>query len=80
MKGISDLTITRSGDLRIDGPGGRAWAITAIPDTAPTVEVSGEMVREADGRFKQSIKATDDAIQLCRCQHLIPPAACVATG
>jgi uncharacterized protein (TIGR02302 family) len=60
MKGISDLTVTRSGALAIDGPGGRAWAITAIPDTVPTVEVTGDMVREADGRFKQSIKTTDD--------------------
>lgn len=60
MKGISDLTVTRSGDLVIDGPGGRAWAITAIPDAAPTVEIVGDMVREADGRFKQQVKATDD--------------------
>jgi uncharacterized protein (TIGR02302 family) len=60
MKGVYDLTVTRSGDLTIDGPSGRTWAITAAPDTAPTVEVSGAMVREADGRFKQSIKAADD--------------------
>ncbi len=59
-RGIFDLTITRSGDLSIDGPGGREWQITAIPDGAPTVDVSGDMTREADGRFKQSIKATDD--------------------
>lgn len=59
-KGIYDLTVTRSGDLSIDGPSGREWQITAIPDAAPTVEVSGDMTREADGRFKQSIKATDD--------------------
>lgn len=60
MQGIYDLTVTRSGDLTIDGPGGREWQITAIPDAAPTVEVSGDMVREADGRFKQAIKAADD--------------------
>jgi uncharacterized protein (TIGR02302 family) len=60
MKGVSDLTVTRSGALSIEGPGGREWQITAIPDAAPTVAVSGEMVREADGRFKQSVKATDD--------------------
>jgi uncharacterized protein (TIGR02302 family) len=60
MKGISDLTVTRSGELSINGPGGREWQITAIPDAAPTVVVSGEMVREADGRFKQQVKATDD--------------------
>ena len=59
-KGIYDLTITRSGALSINGPNGREWQIAAIPDTAPTVEVSGDMVREADGRFKQDIKAADD--------------------
>ena len=60
MKGVFDLTVTRSGTLSIDGSGGREWLITALPDTAPTVEVSGNMTREADGRFKQSVKATDD--------------------
>lgn len=60
MAGVHDLTITRSGQLSIDGPGGREWQITATPDTAPTVEITGEMVREADGRFKQDFKATDD--------------------
>lgn len=60
MAGVHDLTITRSGQLAIEGPGGREWQITATPDTAPTVEITGEMVREADGRFKQDFKATDD--------------------
>jgi uncharacterized protein (TIGR02302 family) len=60
MKGVHDLTVTRSGDLAINGPSGREWQITAIPDAAPTIEVTGEMTREADGRFKQQFKATDD--------------------
>lgn len=60
MKGVHDLTVTRSGDLAIDGPNGREWQITAIPDAAPTVDVTGPMVREADGRFKQDFKASDD--------------------
>lgn len=60
MQGVHDLTITRSGDLAIDGPGGREWQITATPDMAPTVEITGDMVREADGRFKQAFKASDD--------------------
>ena len=60
MAGVHDLTITRSGELAIEGSGGRTWQITATPDTAPTVEITGEMVREADGRFKQDFKATDD--------------------
>ena len=59
-QGVHDLTITRSGELSITGPGGREWQITAIPDKAPTIEVTGEMTREADGRFKQQFKATDD--------------------
>jgi uncharacterized protein (TIGR02302 family) len=60
MAGVHDLTVTRSGRLAIDGQGGREWQITAIPDGAPTIEVSGEMGREADGRFKQEFKAGDD--------------------
>ncbi|HMS96252.1 MAG TPA: DUF4175 family protein, partial [Tabrizicola sp.] len=60
MAGIHDLTVTKSGTLSIEGEGGREWRVTAIPDTAPTIEVSGEMGREADGRFKQAFKATDD--------------------
>lgn len=60
MSGVHDLTITRSGDLAIEGNGGREWQITATPDTAPTIELTGDMVREADGRFKQDFKAADD--------------------
>lgn len=60
IAGVHDLTVTRSGELSIDGQGGREWQITAIPDNAPTIEITGEMVREADGRFKQDFKATDD--------------------
>ncbi len=59
-QGVFDLTITRSGELAIDGPGGREWLITATPDKAPTIEVTGDMTREADGRFKQTFKAADD--------------------
>ena len=59
-QGVFDLTITRSGELSIEGPGGREWQITATPDRAPTIEATGDMTREADGRFKQGFKATDD--------------------
>jgi hypothetical protein len=58
--GSTDLTVTHSGTLAIEGEGGREWKVSAIPDAAPTVDVSGEMGREADGRFKQEFKATDD--------------------
>ncbi|MCX7287004.1 MAG: TIGR02302 family protein [Rhodobacterales bacterium] len=60
MAGVSDLTVTRSGTLSITGPGGREWAITALPDALPEITVTGEMGREADGRFKQGFTASDD--------------------
>jgi uncharacterized protein (TIGR02302 family) len=60
MKGVLDLTVTKSGRLAIEGPNGREWQITAKPDGLPLIEVSGAMGREADGRFKQGFKTTDD--------------------
>ncbi|MDQ2066360.1 DUF4175 domain-containing protein [Xinfangfangia sp. CPCC 101601] len=60
MAGVTKLVVSQSGELAIDGPGGRRWQIIATPDAAPMIEVMGEMKREADGRFKQSFKARDD--------------------
>jgi len=60
MAGVHDLTVTRSGRLAIEGPGGREWDITALPDGLPAITVSGDMGREADGRFRQGYNATDD--------------------
>ena len=55
-----DFVITRSGEIAVQGPGGREWAITALPDAAPTVIPTGDIGREADGRFKQPFTAKDD--------------------
>ena len=60
MAGLTTLVVSQSGRLEIEGPGGREWQIIATPDGLPTVEVSGDMKREADGRFKQGYKAGDD--------------------
>jgi uncharacterized protein (TIGR02302 family) len=60
MAGVSDLTVTRSGRLAIEGPGGREWEITAIPDAAPNISVTGEIGREGDGQFTQEFTASDD--------------------
>jgi uncharacterized protein (TIGR02302 family) len=60
MAGVSDLTVTRSGTLAIEGPGGREWQITAIPDGLPSISVTGEIGREGDGQFTQGFEATDD--------------------
>src|SRR5690606_38535112 len=60
LKGLTELVVSQSGRLAIGGPGGREWQVTATPDMAPQIAVSGEMGREADGRFKQEFKASDD--------------------
>ena len=52
--------VARSGELRIDGTGGSAWAITVLPDAAPEVEVAGPHTREADGSLNLPYVARDD--------------------
>ena len=54
------LVVTQSGNLAIAGAGGREWQLAMVPDAAPKLELVGEIGREADGRFKQSFKASDD--------------------
>ena len=60
MAGVRDFTVTRSGNLAIEGPGGREWDIAALPDAAPAISVTGEIGREGDGRFTQGFTASDD--------------------
>ncbi|MFZ1725407.1 MAG: DUF4175 family protein, partial [Albidovulum sp.] len=55
-----DFVALRSGRLTIDGAGGQQWAITILPDTAPQVHLTGEILREADGTMAQTFVATDD--------------------
>ena len=57
---VAEMTVARSGQLAIGGRGGREWEITSIPDKTPVIKVSGDMEREADGRFRQGFEATDD--------------------
>jgi uncharacterized protein (TIGR02302 family) len=57
---LQDFIITRAGKLAIQGIGGREWQVALQPDAAPTVELTGEIKREADGRFKQGFTARDD--------------------
>lgn len=53
--------IVQSGTLRIDGPGGRAWEVVALPDRAPEVALLEEGVRTAfDGRMSRPFRARDD--------------------
>lgn len=53
--------IMRDGELRIDGPGGRSWQVTALPDAAPTAEILSEGVKTTfDGQMSQPFRAKDD--------------------
>lgn len=55
-----DFTVARDGALAIDGPGGRAWTFSVIPDAAPTVALAGEAEANIDGRMSLPFRATDD--------------------
>ena len=60
----SDLSqnfeVMQDGAIAINGPGGRAWQVVALKDAAPTVQITGEVSRERDGKMKLPFAATDD--------------------
>jgi uncharacterized protein (TIGR02302 family) len=55
-----DFVVTQEGRLAIQGAGGREWTVRLVPDLPPSIVPTGEMRREADGRFKQDFTASDD--------------------
>lgn len=55
-----DLTVNRDGILRIDGPGGREWAVEMIPDTPPAVTVAGKAELRPGGAMTLPFTALDD--------------------
>ncbi len=57
---VQEFDVAQSGALAINGPGGREWAITALPDAAPTVTTDGKITREKDGNMKLPFSAKDD--------------------
>lgn len=54
-----ELDARRSGRLEIDGPGGRAWDITVLPDALPTVTAQG-LTRARGGVAELPFSAQDD--------------------
>jgi uncharacterized protein (TIGR02302 family) len=53
--------ITRDGEMRIDGPGGRSWQVEAIADAAPAVTIlDGETKTTFDGQMSLPFEARDD--------------------
>jgi uncharacterized protein (TIGR02302 family) len=55
-----EFVAERSGQLRIDGPAGREWAVVIIDDTAPQIAVAGSAEAEAGGQMKLPFVAGDD--------------------
>ncbi len=55
-----DFVADRSGQLRIEGPAGRDWALEILADTAPQIEVAGNAESEAGGQMKLPFTAADD--------------------
>jgi uncharacterized protein (TIGR02302 family) len=56
----AEFAVEQGGEIAITGPGGRSWSIVLMPDTPPTIAAVGELMREADGRMRQTFEATDD--------------------
>jgi uncharacterized protein (TIGR02302 family) len=55
-----DFTVAQAGELRIDGPGGRVWAVSMIEDLPPAVAVTGPPEAEAFGQMALPFTASDD--------------------
>ena len=55
-----EFTITQSGRLTISGGEETSWEITAIPDNAPEVELTGPIEADALGELSQPFSAMDD--------------------
>ncbi|MDG3042614.1 DUF4175 domain-containing protein [Roseicyclus marinus] len=54
------VTVERSGDFTVNGPMGRSWAISVLPDQGPAVALDGEVEGEPPGQMQFSFTATDD--------------------
>ena len=55
-----DFAVLRSGELAVEGPGGRVWDISMIPDAAPTVQRDGEIEVSYEGEAQIPYSAIDD--------------------
>lgn len=55
-----DFTLTQSGQIEVQGPGGRVWQVVALADSAPVIGATGPATREGDGRMRLPFLAEDD--------------------
>jgi hypothetical protein len=57
---VLDFKVNQSGAISINGPDGRNWAVTMLPDEAPQVEITGEPQVAALGEMRLPFAASDD--------------------
>lgn len=54
------FAVTQNGSLAIHGPGGRAWEVQVIPDTAPRIALTSPPSLSAEGTLTLPFTASDD--------------------
>ncbi len=55
-----EFQVQQDGTLQIDGPGGRSWQVSLIPDAPPTVTIAGQAESSAAGPMSLPFAASDD--------------------
>lgn len=55
-----EFAVSTSGEIEIDGPGGRSWTVIALPDAPPVIAPEGEVERAAQGQMRRAFTASDD--------------------
>lgn len=55
-----DFVVMQSGDLAIEGAGGRRWTVALVPDLLPMVAIAGEAETNVDGQMSLPFTAADD--------------------
>ncbi|WP_319003925.1 TIGR02302 family protein [Ruegeria profundi] len=55
-----EFVVERSGQMMIEGPAGRDWALSVIEDAPPQIAVADPAEAEAGGQMKLPFTATDD--------------------
>ncbi|MGI9395622.1 MAG: TIGR02302 family protein [Boseongicola sp.] len=57
---VQSFDVVTSGTVKIDGPGGQGWEISATADHPPTIEFDGAIERGESGRMEVPFAAKDD--------------------
>lgn len=57
---VQDFKVNQSGVIAVDGPGGRKWEVTMLPDATPKVAITGEPEVAALGEMRLPFTANDD--------------------